>query len=123
MSLTSSILLLFISFNSFVYQGKAQIEFDKLEHNFGVITQDKKVTHVFTFKNTGDDDLIIEDVISTCGCTVPDFSKEPIASGEKGNIIVTFNPYGKSGRQSKYIKVQNNATEKPITLKIIAFVE
>lgn len=119
MNIATSILLILLSWGNL----KPVIEFDALEHHFGTISQTEKVTHVFTFKNTGDTDLIIKGVSSSCGCTIADYTKEPIAGGSEGKIAVTFNPYGKNGRQAKYIHVQNNATEKPITLKIVAFVE
>ena len=56
--------------------------FTEEEYDFGTIKQGKKVMHVFTFKNTGKNDLIISRAIGSCGCTVPEFPKEPILPGK-----------------------------------------
>src|SRR5688572_27672382 len=80
--------------------------FEKTSHNFGKITQGEVVEYEFRFKNTGDADLIITNAKSTCGCTVPDWPKQPIRPGESGNIKVKFSSEGKDPGQ----------TIKPITI-------
>lgn len=96
-----------------------EMEFDKPEHNFGDITQGEKVTAKFKFTNTGKTPLIISDVITTCGCTVPSWPKEPIPPGGKGEISATFNSEGKMGKQNKVITVMSNSSNSPTRVSII----
>ncbi|MFN8276230.1 MAG: DUF1573 domain-containing protein [Chitinophagales bacterium] len=84
------------------------IEIPETEFNFDTIKQGEKVTHVFHVKNTGDHDLIIGNAFGSCGCTVPDYPKEPIAKGATADIKVTFNSDGKSGEQHKSVTLQVN---------------
>jgi hypothetical protein len=97
----------------------AIIEFETLEHNFGDIMEGEKLTYAFKFKNTGKSDLVITSVSSTCGCTVTDFPNVPIKPGEQGNIMITFNSSGKTGKQVKIITVATNAipSETQLTIK------
>ena len=82
--------------------------FEKTEHDFGTITQEKKVSHTFQFTNTGKSPLIIQSASATCGCTVPEWPKEPIAPGESGKITVEFDPTGKVGQQAKQVTIRAN---------------
>ena len=84
------------------------IEFDNIEHDFGTITQGDVVNHVFKFTNTGDEPLVIKNAKGSCGCTVPQWPKEPIAPGEGGEIKVEFKSAGKSGVQSKKVTIDAN---------------
>lgn len=85
------------------------ITFQKDTHDFGDIHQGDKVQHVFTFENTGNEPLIITNVQTTCGCTAPSWTRDPIAPGQEGEITVQFNSTGKIGRQNKVITVVSNA--------------
>ena len=77
-------------------QKQADIKFDKLMHDFGKFSEsDPVVTCVFSFTNTGDAPLVINQAMPSCGCTVPEFTKQPIQPGEKGEIKVTYNGQGK----------------------------
>jgi hypothetical protein len=82
--------------------------FAEKEHNFGEIKQGDKVEHVFTFKNTGEADLIITNAQASCGCTVPEYPKEAVKPGESGKIMVSFDSTGKSGETHKTITVSCN---------------
>lgn len=86
----------------------AKMEFSKLEHDFGTIPGDKVVTTVFTFTNTGEANLVISKAMGSCGCTVPDYPKEPIAPGQKADIKVSFDPKGKKGMQNKTVTLTTN---------------
>jgi hypothetical protein len=95
------------------------IHFEESSFDFGDITQGDKVQHIFTFKNTGDQPVIISEVVTTCGCTAPKWSKEPVAPGKTGEIHVTFNSENKMGRQNKGITILSNATNNPARVSII----
>jgi len=99
------------------------IEFDKVEHDFGEIEAKTSVETVFNYKNTGDGPLVITDIKSSCGCTVPkDWTTEPLAAGESGNFTVKFNGSGKN-KVSKTITVTANTEKGTETVKITAFVK
>ena len=85
------------------------IEMLETSYNFGEIQQGESVTHDFILKNTGDADLIISAAKGSCGCTVPQWPKTPIAKGEEAAIKVTFNSAGKSGKQNKTVTLVTNA--------------
>lgn len=85
-----------------------KMEFINLEHDFGIINAEKTVETSFTFKNTGDADILISNATGSCGCTVPDYPKTPIAPGETGEIKVSFSPKGKSGMQNKTVTLTAN---------------
>ncbi len=96
------------------------IKFNKEQHDFGLILQGEKVSYTFKFKNIGKGELIVKDVSSTCGCTVPKFSKEPIASGGSGKIEVIFDSNNRSGRQVKTITVWTNCQPNQTKLQIVS---
>ena len=85
------------------------IEMLETSYNFGEMLQGESVTHDFILKNTGDADLIISAAKGSCGCTVPEWPKNPIAKGEDAVIKVTFNSAGKSGKQNKTVTLVTNA--------------
>lgn len=72
-----------------------EITFSETEYQFGDIHQGDKVEHVFAFENTGTEPLIITNVQTTCGCTAPNWPRDPIAPGQSGEIKVVFNVLAK----------------------------
>jgi hypothetical protein len=91
-------------------QGKPSITFAEKEYSFGTVREtDGFIIHDFTFTNEGKVPLIINDVKSTCGCTVPEWPHEPVLPGKSGKIRVSFNPGKQSGAISKSIIIQSNA--------------
>lgn len=86
------------------------ITFQEESFDFGDIHQGDKVEHVFKFENTGTEPLIITNVQTTCGCTAPNWPRDPIAPGQASEIKVVFNSAGKIGRQNKVITVVSNTT-------------
>lgn len=99
---------------------KAKIVFDEPVYVFGTINEGDIVTHDFKFKNTGDAPLQISNAKASCGCTVPEFPKEPIPPGGAGVIKAKFNSEGKSGKQEKSISIMANTyptTESEIILR------
>jgi hypothetical protein len=91
--------------------GVPVLAFAEVDYDFGDITQGDKVTHVFTFKNEGTVPLLISNVQTTCGCTVPEWPRTPIAPGAESEIRATFDSSGKMGKQNKVITVNSNASE------------
>ncbi|MDQ3111378.1 MAG: DUF1573 domain-containing protein [Bacteroidota bacterium] len=96
--------------------------FEVLEFNFGTIKQGEVVTREFKFKNTGREPLIINNAVGSCGCTVPEYPKEPIKPNGSGIIKVTFNSAGKMGQQDKTITLTYD-TDKTIVLHMKGNVE
>jgi len=86
----------------------AKIEFEETEYDFGTVLEGISVDHEYVFTNTGKVPLVITDARSTCGCTVPEYPKKPVAPGEKGSIKVKFNSAGKKGNQSKPVTLTAN---------------
>ncbi len=99
-----------------------KIEFAHKEHDFGKLIQGEKVTYAFKFKNTGNADLIISDVSSSCGCTVPKYTEKPVKPGETGVLKVTFDSDGRKGFQHKTVTVVTNTIPNTTLLKIKAMV-
>ena len=91
-------------------QKPAQIKFEKTTHNFGTFSEkEPKVTCTFTYTNIGEQPLVVNQAIASCGCTVPSYTKTPIKPGEKGEIKVTYNGAGKfPGHFKKSITVRTN---------------
>ena len=97
---------------------QAAIKFDKEEHDFGTLLQGEVVSYSFHFNNIGDMPLIISEVGSSCGCTVGDYPREPIAPGKSGDIKVTYNSAGHHGFQSRFLTVMSNTNPAKTTLRI-----
>lgn len=100
----------------------AQIAVKDVSHNFGELSKGEKGEHLFEFKNKGNAPLIINNVLSTCGCTVPEWSREPIAADSTGVIKVVFDSTTKIGRQNKVITIRSNSKNGDFRLRISAMV-
>ena len=113
-------LLLFCTLNYAAAQKQADIKFDKLTHNFGKFAESNPVQKcTFTFTNVGDAPLIINQAVASCGCTIPEYTKAPIAPGQKGTIEVTYNGTGKiPGHFKKSITVRTNGLTEMIRLYV-----
>ena len=99
--------------------GEAEIKFEKTSHNFGSFPETEKVTCTFKFTNTGDNLLVIHQAIASCGCTVPQYPKQPIKPGESGEIKVTYDGSGKfPGHFKKSITLRTNAKQEIVRLYI-----
>jgi hypothetical protein len=102
---------------------KTTIEFEEKEYDFGTIKQGDKVSHIFVFKNTGTQPLIINSAKGSCGCTVPNYPKDFIAPGQKGEISVEFSSAGKSGAQTKTVTIIANTDPNPTRITIKAYID
>jgi hypothetical protein len=104
--LTALMLVCGIAFAS----AQAEIKFDKLTNDFGTFSESSPVvTCTFTFTNVGNQPLVVNQAVASCGCTVPEYTKDPVKPGEKGEIKVTYNGTGKfPGHFKKSITVRTN---------------
>ncbi len=114
-----SFLLIFsLSIYSFGQQSKGPIiKFESLVYDYGTIYQGADGNCSFTFKNEGDEPILLSNVRSSCGCTVPKWPKDPILPGQTSSIQVTYDTK-RLGTISKQITVMSNATEATILLSI-----
>jgi hypothetical protein len=99
------------------------IKFEKDSYNFGKIKQGDKVSYNFKFTNTGKTPLIISNAVASCGCTTPEWPKEPVKPGDSGVIKVTFNSAGKQGLQDKLITITSNTVPSTTLAHLIGEVE
>ncbi len=98
---------------------KPKITFKETNFDFGKFPEERgKVSHTFEFTNTGGEPLIINKVRSSCGCTVPEWSKKPIPPGGKGFIKATYNASHRPGKFTKTITINSNAINSVIVLRI-----
>lgn len=104
-------------------QGQPQFSFEKEMHDFGTITEGTVAKHDFTFTNTGDAPLVITNARGSCGCTVPEWPREPIAPGETGTIHVEFNSTNRTGSQQKQVTLTANTVPNKKILRISAQVK
>lgn len=102
---------------------KTTITFAEYEHDFGNIKQDSENKKVFTFTNTGSEPLLIEAANGSCGCTVPNYPKNPIPPGGTGQIEVEYKPGKQENAQTKTVTVVANTEPKETLLRIKANVE
>lgn len=96
------------------------VAFSEIDHNFGEIKKGEKVEHVFEVTNTGKNPLIISNVKPGCGCTVPDYTKEPILPGKKGKITLHFDSTNFDGAVNKIADVYVNVEKAPVRLTFSA---
>lgn len=112
-------LSLFISLGIFAQEKEASISWDKTTHDFGNFKEEDGVqTATFTFTNTGSSPLFVTNVRSSCGCTTPDWTKDPVQPGESGFVKAAYNPRNRPGRFNKSVTVTTNATQPTTVLRI-----
>ncbi|MDR1197893.1 MAG: DUF1573 domain-containing protein [Prevotellaceae bacterium] len=97
-----------------------KIVFENPSHDFGSDVPEKggNITHRFVFTNQGDAPVTIQNVATSCGCTTPAWTKEPVAPGEEGFVDATYRPAGRPGSFSKTLTIANNGDPKTIQLTI-----
>jgi hypothetical protein len=97
-------------------------EFQTTDHDFGTINEGQVVEYTYAFKNTGSAPLIIQGAQGSCGCTVPDWTKEPIPAGGTGYVKAKFDSNGKPNIQNKTVTVTANTWPKQTVLRFKAMV-
>jgi hypothetical protein len=97
---------------------KKAVVIEKPEHDFGNITEEGgSVTATFTVFNGTDEAIVLTSVKASCGCTTPNWTKEPIEPGKKGEITATYNPKGRPGGFDKTVTATTNTNER-LTMRI-----
>ncbi len=103
------------------------IEFPESTYDFGTVKDGEKVTHEYKFKNTGSEPLVISNAKGSCGCTVPDWPREPVAPGAEGIIKVVFNTKNKGSvegrKQTKRVTITANTDPTTTFLTITGIVK
>ncbi len=115
------LIIVIIAGNIFIsaQQKSPSASFVEDSHDFGLIKEvDGPASYKFSFTNTGGAPLVLNNVAASCGCTTPDWSKEPVLPGAKGFINVTYNPQGRPGKFEKTIKVTSNGEPESQVLMI-----
>ncbi|SRR5690554_3418857 len=119
MKKTGLILLLTLFVSAIAFAKEPSMDFDKTEHNFGTIKEEMgAVTTRFEFTNNGDSPLIIQRVSASCGCTTPNYTREPILPGKKGLISVQYSTVRRPGTFNKTVRVYSNVPDTVYVLTI-----
>ena len=105
------------------YKEADVIRFDKKVHDFGdVLIAEGPVTCLFTFTNIGSQPIVVHNVISSCGCTTPEWTREPVRPGATGTIQATFSndqgPYPFEKTLTVYVGVGRSSLERPVILRL-----
>jgi len=96
----------------------AAMTFESTEYDFGSVQEGDVVNYIFKFTNTGKAPLLISKATATCGCTVPEWPKDPVGIGESGEIQVKFNTKNRRNMQTKYVNINANTKPEITRLKI-----
>lgn len=102
---------------------RATIEFDELTYDFGTVEEGTKVTHVFTFTNSSGVPLILSGVRGSCGCTVPQWPREPIMPDETASITVEFNSRNKRGARRQKVTITANTEPEQTFIYMVGQIE
>lgn len=96
---------------------------DSAAFNFGELIEGDKAEHTFQLVNTGSKNFVISRAEGSCGCTVPEYPKDPVAPGDTASIKVTFNSAGKQDEQNKTVTVHCNVASRSLMLYMKGFVK
>ncbi len=115
----TSILIVLLSVVSLVLfaQAKPHISFTSTTYDYGDVAVKSNGDCRFSFKNTGTTPLVLNEVITSCGCTAVDWPKKPILSGDTASIVVKYDTR-RAGNFNKSVIVKSNADNTPVTLTI-----
>lgn len=108
--LLSLVFVSIISLGAFAQKTNgAKFTFTEETHDFGNVKEGPEATYDFVFKNTGNEPLIIQTCSASCGCTIPEWTKDPIMPGKSGKISVRYTTTGHPGSFNKIVYIQSNA--------------
>ncbi|WP_226063351.1 DUF1573 domain-containing protein [Kaistella polysaccharea] len=99
------------------------VALSEAQFDFGKIKKGDQKEHVYEVTNTGENPLIISQVKPGCGCTVPDYTREPILPGQKGKITLKFDSSGFDGLVNKQAEVYANVDKAPIVISFTADIQ
>lgn len=99
------------------------LTFDTLAHDFGTILEGERVVCYFDYENSGGGSLVIQTIEASCGCTIPEWSREPLPAGERNTLQIIFDATRRSGLQLKQVTVHSNADNSKMQLTIRANVK
>lgn len=98
--------------------------FNRVTHDFGTVSESEGIVECeFALTNAGDSPLVITKVTASCGCTVSDWTKEPVAAGKQGFVKVLFDPKGRKGEFTRSLTVFTSGNPPSIRLKITGKIE
>jgi|LauGreDrversion4_2_1035121.scaffolds.fasta_scaffold328429_2 hypothetical protein len=114
------LIALFALVLGFAFTSNAQgaLKFKQEKHDFGTITEGTVATYSFEFTNTGKTPVVISNVQPSCGCTTPDWTREPVMPGKTGKVTASYNSAGRPGNFNKTVTVMNNGQVSQIVLSI-----
>lgn len=110
--------ILFFAASTLSILAQPVLEFEESSFDFGEVVEGTKATHEFTFKNTGNEPLVLQNVRASCGCTTPSWTKDPVLPGQKGKITAVYNSQGRPGVFNKSITVTSNAVKPSLVVSI-----
>jgi hypothetical protein len=114
-----TILLMLILVPAFTVSGQPKMKLQVTEYDFGVFREEAgKQTYTFQVTNTGDQPLVIQNIVASCGCTTPEWTRSPISPGGKGEINAVYDPSDRPGPFSKTLSVFSNSVPSPIVLHL-----
>ena len=100
-----------------------EMVFSETEFDFGTVKEGEKVSHVYKFKNSGKEPLVISNAQGSCGCTVPKWPRDPIAPGKTGEVVVEFDTKGKAGDRNQKVTLTANTNPPQTFLSLKGKVE
>ena len=114
------LIALFALLVGFAFTSNAQgaLKFKQEKHDFGTIAEGTIATYSFVFTNTGKTPVVISNVKPSCGCTTPDWTREPVMPGKTGKVTASYNSAGRLGIFNKTVTVMNNGEASQIVLGI-----
>ncbi len=114
------IIALFALVLGFAFSSNAQgaLKFKQEKHDFGTIKEGTVATYSFEFTNTGKTPVVISNVQPSCGCTTPEWTREPVMPGKTGKVTASYNSAGRPGNFNKTVTVMNNGEVSQIILAI-----
>lgn len=116
----SIVFLLSFVMSGFLFaQSKPEVKFNKNVHDYGSVKEEVEVAlSEFEFTNTGKTPVVIQRVITSCGCTTPSYTREPVLPGKKGKVKVAYNTIHRPGTFRKSVRVYTNVPDTVYTLTI-----
>ena len=105
--------LLILGFTAKSQVATTKMQLSATEHDFGTFKEETgRQTFDFIVTNTGSEPLVIQNVVASCGCTTPEWTKQPIPAGAKGKVTAIYDPRDRPGQFNKTLSVYTNTKRK-----------